>query len=136
MGISRYYRGNSCNFGATYDGHLELVGATIHLLSKGLDSGDMLYHALPKAQEIDPFVLGMQAVKVGQKSLIERVKDNSIFKYTSMPQDKNKEYRYTKNVDFTDEVAKEYLNKLLIPAQLKEKMEQRDLNLLKDPFIG
>src|SRR5262249_20795844 len=42
MGISPYYRGSSCNFWALYDGNPDLVGATIHRLSKGLDSGAML----------------------------------------------------------------------------------------------
>ena len=46
MGISPYYRGTDCNFWALYDNNPHLVGATIHLLSKGLDSGAMLYHAL------------------------------------------------------------------------------------------
>ena len=48
MGISPYYRGSSCNFWAIYDGNPSYVGATIHLLSKGLDSGDILFHCLPK----------------------------------------------------------------------------------------
>jgi hypothetical protein len=53
MGISPEYRGSSCNFWALYDGRPELVGATIHLLSKGLDSGPMLCHALPRPERGD-----------------------------------------------------------------------------------
>ena len=48
MGISPYYRGADCNFWAMYDGNSHLVGATIHMLSKGLDSGSILYHAMSK----------------------------------------------------------------------------------------
>ena len=48
MGISPYYRGADCNFWAMYDGNSHLVGATIHMLSKGLDSGAILYHAMSK----------------------------------------------------------------------------------------
>ena len=44
MGLSPYYRGSSCNFWAMYDQKPEYVGATIHRLSKGLDSGDMFFH--------------------------------------------------------------------------------------------
>ena len=135
MGISPYYRGSSCNFWAAYDGHPELVGATIHLLGKGLDSGAMLYHALPKAEEVDPFVLGMKAVKVAHESLVERIANGEIFRYESIPQDRSKEYRYTKNCDFTDAVAKDYLDHLLTPEQLKSKLENRDLSLLEKPFI-
>jgi len=136
MGVSPYYRGSSCNFWAAYDNHPELVGATIHLLSKGLDSGDMLYHALPKAQEVDPFVLGMKAVKVAHDSLVSRIKSKEIFTYESIKQDKSKEYRYTKNVDFNDEVAKNYLDNLLNPKQVYEALEKRDLSMLEKPFIG
>ena len=39
MGLSPYYRGSSCNFWALYDNNPNYVGATIHMLSKGLDSG-------------------------------------------------------------------------------------------------
>ena len=135
MGISPYYRGSSCNFWAAYDGHPELVGATIHLLGKGLDSGAMLYHALPKAEAVDPFVLGMKAVKVAHESLVERIANGEIFRYESIPQDRSTEYRYTKNCDFTDAVAKDYLDHLLTPEQLKSKLENRDLSLLEKPFI-
>ena len=41
-GVSPYYRGTDCNFWALYDDNTHLVGTTIHLLSKGLDSGPML----------------------------------------------------------------------------------------------
>lgn len=136
MGISPYYRGSSCNFWAAYDGHPDLVGATIHLLGKGLDSGNMLYHALPKAEEADPFVLGMKAVKVAHESLVSRIGSGEIFSYKEILQDKSKEYRYTRNADFTDDVAKEYLENLFLPIQIKTKLEKRDLNMLVKPFIA
>ncbi len=136
MGVSPYYRGSSCNFWAAYDGHPELVGATIHLLSKGLDSGDMLYHALPQAEEIDPFVLGMKAVKIAHDSLVNRIASGEIFGYTAKQQNREEEYRYTKNKDFTDDVAKEYLANLLSPSQVKEKLMKRDLAMLEKPYIS
>ena len=39
MGLSPFYRGAACNFWALYDNNPGYVGATIHYLSKGLDSG-------------------------------------------------------------------------------------------------
>ena len=42
MGLSPFYRGSSCNFWAIYDNNPEYVGATIHYLSKGLDSGKII----------------------------------------------------------------------------------------------
>jgi methionyl-tRNA formyltransferase len=71
MGISPYYRGSSCNFWAIYDGNPDLVGATVHLLSRNLDSGPMLFHALPKPAPIDPFLLGFRAVQAAHRALIE-----------------------------------------------------------------
>jgi len=136
MGVSPYYRGNSCNFWAAYDGHPELVGATIHLLSKGLDSGDMLYHAMPKPEAIDPFLLGMKSVKVAHDSLVKRIANGEIFNYEGIPQDATKEYRYTRNQDFTDEVAEDYLNHLLTPEQVYECLLKRDHMMLEKPFIG
>lgn len=136
MGVSPYYRGGSCNFWALYDEHPELVGATIHYLSKGLDSGDMLYHALPKAQETDPFVLGMLAVNVAISSLVERINSKEIFSYENVKQDKSKEIRYTKNIDFNDVVAEEYLNRLLSPVDVKKKLQERDMSMFVKPFVG
>ena len=46
MGVSPYYKGTDCNFWALFDDNPHLVGSTIHLLSKGLDNGDILYHAM------------------------------------------------------------------------------------------
>ena len=44
MGVSPYYRGADCNFWALYDNNPHLVGATIHLLSKGLIWANPLSH--------------------------------------------------------------------------------------------
>lgn len=136
MGVSPYYRGSSCNFWAAYDGHPELVGATIHLLGKGLDSGDMLYHALPKPEFIQPFDLGMKAVKAAQESLTERISTGEIFDYKSVVQDAKKEYRYTRNKDFNDSVAEEYLNNLPTPEEIEAKMRNRDMAMFEKPYIA
>lgn len=136
MGVSPYYRGSSCNFWAPFEGHPELIGATIHLLSKGLDSGDMLYHALPKAESIDTFSLGMKAVKVAQDSLVERIGNGTIFGYEGISQDKSKEKKYTKNIDFNDEVAESYLENQYTPNEVNEKLLNRDMSEFQEPFIG
>jgi hypothetical protein len=109
MGISPYYRGSSCNFWALYDGNPDLVGATIHMISKGLDSGAMLYHARPRQEATDPFVLGMKAVEAAQDSLVDRLSSGTLATLPHVTQDKSGEIRYTRNAAFTDEVASEYL---------------------------
>jgi hypothetical protein len=113
MGVSPYYRGSSCNFWALYDGNPGLVGATIHLLSRGLDSGNMLFHALPKPQACDPFLLGMRAVNAAHAALVDAIVSGAVFDCAPAVQDKSREIRYTRNKDFTDEVAREYLDRRL-----------------------
>jgi len=112
MGLSPYYRGSSCNFWALYDNNPSYVGATIHLLSKGLDSGDILFHCLPKLNlEDTPFDFTMRSVLVAQQSLVSAVDIESIFSTPTTKQDKSQEIRYTKNQNFTDNVAKEFLDR-------------------------
>ncbi len=132
MGISPYYRGSSCNFWAAYDRNLSMVGATIHMLSKGLDSGAMLFHALPQPTE-NAFDLGMMAVKSAHKGLIQYITDDKIKDIKPVTQDKSLEIRYTRNTDFDDNVALEYLNNLPTKEEILEAYknidESRYLNL-------
>ena len=112
MGISPYYRGSSCNFWALYDSNPSYVGATIHMLSKGLDSGDMLFHCLPKYIEGDtPFDFTMRSVVSAHFGLCQSIGDESIFSMERIIQDETKELRYTRNSDFTDDVADEFLSR-------------------------
>ncbi len=112
MGISPYYRGSSCNFWALNDNNPGYVGATIHYLSKGLDSGDMLFHCLPKLNPKDnPFDFTMRSVLIAQQGLVSAVDDKSIFSLPSIKQDKSHEVRYSRNEDFNDEVAKDFLER-------------------------
>lgn len=136
MGVSPYFRGASCNFWAVYDGYPELVGATIHLLSEKLDAGRMLYHALPEAKACDGFVLGMEAVRAAHESLVSRIADGSIFTMTGDEQDPKKEIRYSRNSEFNDAVAEDYLKNMLSPEEIEEKIKNRDLSMLKDPYIA
>ena len=105
MGVSPYYRGTDCNFWALYDDNPHLVGATIHLLSSGLDSGDILYHAMSKVKT-NPFEYTMSTVKSAFHSIIEKIKDNSILKINAIPQDKNNQIRYSKKTFFNEDIVK------------------------------
>ena len=112
MGISPFYRGSSCNFWALYDNNPSYVGSTIHMLSKGLDSGDMLFHCLPKFIDGDsPFDFTMRSVLAAHYGLCQSIGDGSIFSMERVVQDKTAELRYTRNSDFTDDVASEFLNR-------------------------
>ena len=62
MGISPYYRGTDCNFWALYDCKPELVGATLHLISKGIDNGKIIANATSEYNK-NPFLYTMSTVK-------------------------------------------------------------------------
>ena len=128
-GVSPYYRGNDCNFWALYDDNPHLVGTTIHLLSKGLDSGPILYHAMSNLKT-NPFEYTMSTIKSAFHSIAERIKDGSILTIKSLAQDKSKEVRYSTKKDFTEEVVKKYLEK-------KINLNKNVLNssFLKEPFF-
>ena len=128
-GVSPYYRGSACNFWALYDENFHLVGSTIHFLSKGLDSGPMLYHAMSNLKS-NPFEYTMSTIKSAFVSIAERIKDGSIFTITPLVQDKSKEIRYSKRNEFNEGIIKKYFKKEI---NLNEK--KFDNALLKDPFF-
>ena len=129
MGVSPYYRGTDCNFWALYDENPHLVGATIHLLSKGLDSGPMLYHALSSVTN-DPFEYTMSTVKSAFHSLAERIKKQAIFQINPEIQKKEKEIRYSKKDEFTEEIVKKFFAK-----EINLNQKKFDKNLFKEPYI-
>ena len=109
MGLSPYYRGSSCNFWALHDRNPDLVGATIHLLSKGLDSGDILFQARPRAEAVEPFEFGMRAVKAALDGLVHHLGADTLFA-EPVAQDRALEIRYTRHADFDDAVAQSFLD--------------------------
>ena len=111
-----------------------MVGATVHMLSKGLDSGDMLFHALPDFEN-DPFDLGMRAVKSAHKGLVENLKTGKLSDFSRVIQDKSKELRYTKNIDFDDQVASDYLNNLATKDDLRNSISNRTYENFLHPFV-
>ena len=129
LGISPYYRGMDCNFWALFDNNPHLVGATIHLLSKGLDSGQILYHALSEIKE-DPFIYTMSAVKSAFESIAQKIENKTIFEHTPEIQDKSKEIKYSKKNEFNDEVIKKFfLNKIDLNSKIFK------LDLYKNPYF-
>lgn len=129
MGISPFYRGCDCNFWALFDGNPHLVGATIHMLSKGLDSGPILYHALSKISS-NPFEYSMSTVKSAFHSIVDRVSSRKIFDIKTELQDKTKEIRYSRKDEFNEEVVQEYFNK-----KINLNSKSFDHSLLKDPYF-
>ncbi|MBN1490930.1 MAG: methionyl-tRNA formyltransferase, partial [Phycisphaerae bacterium] len=136
MGVSPYYRGSSTNFWALYDERPQYVGATLHLLTDGLDSGPMLCHALPAADAVDPFLLGMRAVRAAHAALVHHLANGELQTMPPVPQDKRRQLRYTRNADFTDAVAAEYLDRLAPPERVRAALDARNPADFLHPFIA
>ena len=130
MGVSPYYRGTDCNFWALYDNNPHLAGSTIHLLSSGLDSGPILFHAMSKINKKNPYEYTMSTVKSAFIAITEKIKDKSIFKIRSTKQNKNKEVRYSKKKEFNDKILKKYFSK-----RINLNSKKFDYSLYKDPHF-
>ena len=52
----------------------------------------------------------MKSVVAAHDSLVRRISDRSIMNYSIVTQDKSQEVKYTRNMDFNDEVALSFLN--------------------------
>ncbi len=129
MGLAPYYRGTDCNFWALYDNNPHLVGATIYMLSEGLDTGKILYHALTEIKD-DPFLYTMSTVKSAFDSLAERISNKEIFNMTPTKQDSKKEIRYSKKKEFTEKIIGEFSKK-----KIELKNFNFDQKLYINPFI-
>lgn len=124
MGLSPYYRGSSCNFWAMYDDLPNYVGATIHYLSKGLDSGPIIFHSVPQYNNEDPFFFTMKAVKKAQEDLVYFIKNINNLNYIPVNQDKGLLVRYTRGSDFTEKVAREFLDRKLSYQDLERMIKK------------
>ena len=129
MGISPFYRGTDCNFWAMYDNNPHLVGATIHYLSRGLDSGNILYHSMPKPQK-NNLDFTMSSVISAFHSLFNKIVDRSIFTLDPIKQNEKYEIRYSKNINFNETILKQYLNQKVNTSEISYNKSQ-----LINPFF-
>ena len=75
LGLSPYYRGTATNFYPLLNEEPEYVGATIHLLDAGIDSGPIFKHVRPVITADDgPHTIGCKAIQVGIEAMIEVLK--------------------------------------------------------------
>lgn len=134
MGLSPYYRGSGCNFWALYDKKPQYVGATLHRLSKGLDSGDIIAHALPKFNGENSYEFTMKSVIAAQKLVSSFVKSHRINILESYKQRKSQEIRFSKYSDFTNAIIKKFND---MNVNLEEEFSRRELKYpdLVKPFF-
>ena len=134
MGLSPFYRGSSCNFWALYDKNPEYVGATIHYLSKGLDSGNIISHCLPNHKEKNFFEYTMSAVLSSQNCLKHLIKSKKLFKIKPKKQDKGLQMSYTRNKEFNDKSINKFWKIKKIDIQNSFKKNDHLKKLLFNPY--
>lgn len=71
LGLSPYYRGTATNFYPLLYDEPEYVGATIHLIDHGIDSGPIIHQARPDiVAEDGPHTIGCKAILAGVEKLV------------------------------------------------------------------
>ncbi len=75
-GLSPYYRGGLTNLWPILNREPQFCGVTIHKMSTGVDSGDIIYNGLPVIEESDTFSsINCKAIILGTGLMVQAVKD-------------------------------------------------------------
>ncbi|MBI4886456.1 MAG: hypothetical protein HY824_05150 [Acidobacteria bacterium] len=87
LGLSPYYRGAGTNFWPLVNREPEYVGATIHYLDAGIDTGPIVAHARPDVRADDgPHDLGNRAIVAAVDVLLQAARRAAVRPLPSMPQ--------------------------------------------------
>ncbi|MCH8190870.1 MAG: hypothetical protein IIC80_05890 [Chloroflexi bacterium] len=72
LGLSPYYRGSGTNFWPLVNREPEFVGATIHALDAGIDTGPIIAHVRPRIERGDgPHDIGNKAIRAAADLLAD-----------------------------------------------------------------
>ncbi len=112
LGLSPYYRGSGTNFWPLVNEEPEYVGATIHLIDAGVDSGAILQHARPHITNGDtPHSIGNKAIKEGASALCWALREYHAGAIQPVPQWNEPEARHIRFRDFNPTVLKDLLTR-------------------------
>lgn len=118
LGLSPYYRGSGTNFWPFFNGELQFVGATIHWLDTGIDSGPILHQIRPQiSPDDDPHTIGCKTIVSGTERLAQTLEEISSGRAHAIPQ-RHDIGRLYKRKDFGPEHVAEVFRRLdegLIP---------------------
>lgn len=111
LGLSPHYRGVGTNFWPLHDGLPEYVGATIHLLDAGIDSGPILFHVRPApSADDDAHSLGNKTVAKATRALRDRLED--LPSMAAVPQWTGEEERHFRSKDFNALALRDMLSRI------------------------
>jgi len=87
LGLSPFYRGSGTNFWPLVNREPEYVGATIHYLDAGIDTGPIICHVRPEIAESDgPHEIGNKAIIAAADAFIRAAKLHVEGKIKAHPQ--------------------------------------------------
>jgi hypothetical protein len=87
LGLSPYYRGTATNFYPLVNNEPEYVGATIHHIDAGIDSGDIVHQGRPEFTADDmPHTVGCKAIEVGIRLMFQAIRELEAGELASTPQ--------------------------------------------------
>jgi folate-dependent phosphoribosylglycinamide formyltransferase PurN len=88
LGLSPYYRGAGTNFWPLVNREPEYVGATIHYLDAGIDTGPIIAHARPEVAATDgPHDLGNKTIVAAARLLADAAEAHVDGRIVPSPQD-------------------------------------------------
>jgi folate-dependent phosphoribosylglycinamide formyltransferase PurN len=105
LGLSPYYRGAGTNFWPLVNGEPEYVGATIHYLDAGIDTGAIIAHARPAIAPGDgPHDLGNKTIVAAARLLADAAEAHCARRVRAVPQTGGG--RFYQRKDFTAEAVR------------------------------
>ncbi len=130
LGLSPYYRGTATNFYPLLNEEPEYVGATIHLIDAGIDSGPILRHARPRIVEDDgPHTIGCKAILAGIDAMIASLRELDQDRLRPIPQWRPANPRLYLRKDYHNRQVVELYRKLadgLIPRYVERIRREGD----------
>lgn len=78
----------------------------------------------------------MKAVRSALQGLVHYLEQDRLASMRPVPQDKTLEMRYSRNFEFTDEVASDYLEGEPSAAAIGRALKNRDMSRFLNPFIA
>lgn len=124
LGLSHHYRGSSANFWPIHDGHPETLGATVHVVNPGIDTGAVLACA-PVGLDPgdDEQTLAVKTLILGCRLMTETV---GLWKSGRLrPHPARKVGRLYRMSDFTPEAVLR-VRRMVESGELKQLIEERD----------
>ena len=81
LGLSQYHRGTSCNFWPVHEGRPGLLGATIHKVTSGIDTGEIIRQETIQLDESDDEqTLAGKTLILGTRLVIETLNNPTVRK--------------------------------------------------------